>query len=424
MVFRSMDGFRKVIGDDKPISFTPSQGSSVGVELEFLLVDPETRNLVPRANDLINALGPEGAEWAKNELFQCIVEVISKKCDNIEEVRQDLSAKIQKLYTAADSIGVMIMASGTHPFARWREQSITDIDRYHSLVKRMGWPARRLMITGMHVHVGVDSGEKAVAILNSMCCYVPHLIALSASSPCWQGIDTQLASSRLKIFELLPTAGLPPRVTNWAEMVRLMRTLIAAGAITSIREIWWDVRPHPGFGTIEVRILDNPCSPTEMLALASLVQAIVAYLGNLYDEGVSLPMLSDWTIRENKWRAIRFAEKGDLIRNERGETSPLFDHIRSVIDDVLPVAEHLGSAPYFRVLYGMLEHGPGYRRQRAFSRIDGHGPELVDYLVHAYRNDEPFGHLARNVEPFFPENSSSTDIELEAEASNAAGEAD
>lgn len=370
-----------------PIRFHGSPAHTLGVEVEVSLIDPETRALAPVAPKLIERLN---AEWAKPELFQTIVEVITGVCKDVAEVRADLSAKLRSLQKAAESEGVGLTCTGTHPIAQWHEYPISEESRYLQLIERMQWPARRLLICGIHIHVGVPSGEHAVALLNSLTCFLPHFVALSASSPFWLGLDTGLASSRVKVFEGLPTAGLPPRVTNWAEFVALMRTLLGAGSIQSIREIWWDVRPHPNFGTVELRMADGVNTLSEICALAAYAQCLVAFLSELYDAGEPLPQLKRWTLAENKWRSARFAENAKMIRNERGQTVPISDHILEWINYLFPVAERLGCAEDLAYLGRILEHGPSYRRQRQALEELGSLEHVVDMLMEEMREDRPW----------------------------------
>ncbi|RYF10291.1 MAG: YbdK family carboxylate-amine ligase, partial [Deltaproteobacteria bacterium] len=300
-----------------PITFPGCSTPSLGVELEVSLVDRESRNLTPRAPEVLALL--QDATHAKPELFRTIIELCTGVCATAEQVRQDLRGRLQRLWAVCEPLGIGCMCTGSHPIADWRHMPISEDPRYFALVEKMAWPARRLLICGMHVHVGVKTGEHALAIMNAIKVFLPHFLALSASSPWWHGIDTGMASCRAKVFEGLPTAGLPPAVGNWGEFVSLMRTLRAAESIRSIREIWWDVRPHPLFGTLELRICDGVNSLDEVAALTALYQCLVVYLGDMYDQGVPLPSLRTWTLAENKWRAARYGEQAKIIRNERGE---------------------------------------------------------------------------------------------------------
>lgn len=370
-----------------PIRFVGSPAHTLGVEVEVSLIDPETRTLSPAAPALLKRLD---AEWAKPELFQTIIEVVTGVCKNTAEVRADIAGKMTALQKAAEAEGVALACTGTHPIAQWHEFPITDDQRYLQLIERMQWPARRLLICGIHIHVGVPTGEHAVAILNSLCCFLPHFVAASASSPFWLGLDTGLASSRVKVFEGLPTAGLPPQIANWAEFVALMRTLVGAGSIQTIREIWWDVRPHPGFGTVELRMSDGVNTLSEICALAAYAQCLVAFLTELYDSGEALPLLKRWTLAENKWRAARFAEHAKMIRNERGQTVPISEHILEWMNYLLPYAERLGCTEDLAYLGKILEHGPSYRRQRSALEELGSLESVVDVMIQELKEDRPW----------------------------------
>ena len=235
-----------------------------------------------------------------------------------------------------------LISMGTHPFARWKDQTITQSGRYINFLERMQWPVRRLIISGLHVHIGVESGEKAIAITNGMTRYIPLLIGLSANSPYFGSELTGLASTRTKIFEGLPTAGLPPFLKNYSEFQKFMRTLQKANSIQSIREVWWDIRPHPGFGTVEIRVCDAVPSVEEMVNLAALIQCLVVGLSNFYDDGAQLPILDPWVIQENKWRATRYGIDADIIVDEGGSLQSLKGAILETIDKILPIAEELG----------------------------------------------------------------------------------
>ena len=251
------------------IRFNKSDEPTLGVEVELQIVDLETRALSPRAPEVLAAL--EGNPHVKTELLQSTIELNTGVCRSVKEVRRDLASLNDEVIAVCDRLDCGLMFAGTHPFSTWPEQQITDEVRYRKLVDRVQWPAQRLMIFGLHVHVGMDSGEKAVAVFDHLSNYIPQFLALSASSPFWQGNDTGLASVRIKVFETLPTAGLPEQLVNWGEFTAFMNTLITAGAIESIREVWWDIRPHPGFGTVELRMCDGIPTMDELLSIVAFV---------------------------------------------------------------------------------------------------------------------------------------------------------
>ena len=351
------------------------------------IIDPKTRNLVSGAPRIMERMGD--VTHVKPELIKSTVELNTDVCANVEAVRTELSDRFRSLLGVCDELGYELASTGTHPFSRWAGQSITDKDRYHLLVNRCQWPARRLMIFGLHVHVGIESGEKAIAIFNSLSTYIPHLLALSASSPYFEGEETGLASCRVKIFESLPTAGLPYRLLNWAEFQRLMITLVNAKAIESVREIWWDVRPHPEFGTVEVRICDGLSNLEEIIAMTAMVQALVVWLGEQYDEGTYLPLQRYWIVRENKWRAARWALDADVIIDDEGRLEPLAESIDRLIESLEPVAKRLGSHAELLRVRQMMKSGPSYARQRQVYADTGDLKKVVASVVRELRDSVP-----------------------------------
>ena len=369
------------------IAFRGSPRPTVGVELELQLLDPETMNLVAGAPAILQRTADRA--HVKAELIESTIELNTDVCEDIAAVRRDLAERIEQLLVVADELGYQVACVGTHPFSKWVEQRITDSERYRRLVEQCQWPARRLMIFGVHVHVGIESGEKAIAISNGLTTYLPHLLALSASSPFFNGADTGLASCRSKIFESLPTAGLPYRLLNWAEFQRLMITLVSAKAIESIREIWWDVRPHPHFGTIEVRICDGLPTLDEVIAVTALVQALVVWLGDQYDEGMYLPLHRHWIVRENKWRAARWSTEAEIIVDEDGNLERLDESLARLVESVTPVARRLGSDAELQRVGAMLGGDLSYRRQRSIYRETGDYTAVMKALVREFRENAP-----------------------------------
>ena len=361
------------------IIFNGSPGPTLGAELELQIIDPETRNLVSGAPRIIERSQDE--THVKPELIQSTVELNTNVCQNVAEVRRELSGRIRRLLAVCDELGYEVASAGTHPFAEWSEQQVTPKERYEMLMDRCQWPARRLMIFGLHVHVGVQSGEKAVAVFNSLSGYLPHLLALSASSPFFDTLDTGLASCRVKIFESLPTAGLPYRLLNWAEFQRLMLTLVNSKTIETIREIWWDVRPHPDFGTVEVRICDGLPTLDEVIAMTALIQSLVVWLGDKYDEGTYLPLQRYWIVRENKWRAARWSTEAEIIVDEDGRLEQLSDSIERLVEQVTPVAQRLGCANELAGVRTILKNGPSYRRQRQLYEETGSFRTVMESLI-------------------------------------------
>lgn len=381
--------YRTERGETNRIVFKASPRSSLGMELELQIVDAETGGLAHGAPEILARFSDQ--DWLKAELLQSVIELNVGPCDHVHDAAVALDDRLGQVIDAADELGYGLASAGTHPFSTWEEQEVTDDPRYQRMVDRIQWPMRRLVTFGLHVHVGVSSGEKAIAVANSLTTFLPHILALSASSPYWHGEDTGLASARTKVFESLPTAGLPYRMINWGEFQRFMNTLTNADAIRSIREVWWDIRPHPIFGTVEVRVADALPSLQESLAVAALVQCLVHRLGALYDAGGYLPTRRHWVVAENKWRAARFGKEAMLICEDGGTLARLEDQIRELVDSLEPVAEELHCHRELGAVLRMLEVGASCERQRAVYEEAGNLEAVVGSLCAELRDDDVLG---------------------------------
>lgn len=366
------------------IRFTPNPEPTLGVELELCVIDTDTGQLVNAATELLAAVGashPGGRHpKAKHELFDCTVEVITGVCRTPAEARADLAATIAELRAAATPRGLALVSTGTHPFGLARDQRISPDPRYRSLVDEMQWTARRLLIFGTHVHVGVPRAETAIAALNELQRHLPLFLALSASSPYLEGDDTGLASVRSKVFEGLPTAGLPPVVRDWPDFEAFMGTLVESGCIDSIREVWWDVRPHPDFGTIELRMCDATPTLREVTAIAALAQAVVADIVERDRAGELPEPPREWTTRENRWLAARHGVEAQLIVDERGTRRPARDLLGELVATLGPVAARLGTTAELADVLAVFDAGPGYLRQRAIVEAGGSLTDVVQRL--------------------------------------------
>lgn len=374
------------------IEFKSSPGPSLGIEVELELIDVRTGQLASAASDILREIGAghPGGEHpkAKHELFECCIEIITGVCTTVEEARADLQETLAEVRAAAAARGLTVICSGSHPFSLWGEQRISPNERYDRLVDEMQWMARRMQIFGVHVHVGVRSPEKVVAIANALATYIPHFLALSASSPYWEGHDTGLASSRSKIFEGLPTAGLPAPMETWADFEQYMTTLVSAGAISTVREVWWDIRPHPDFGTVELRMCDGLPTLREVTAVAALAQSLVAHLDDLHDQDLTPGRQRDWVLRENKWRAGRHGLEASFIVDDEGALQPAREAICELVATVEPAAQRLGCGEQLALVHEVLEAGPSYQRQR---RVSDGGTNLwavVDQLARELSSDE------------------------------------
>jgi YbdK family carboxylate-amine ligase len=375
------------------IPFESSERASLGVEWELQLVDRETGELTSGAVEILEEIRPPEAEEhpkAKHELLQSTVEIITGICGTVAEAKADLAGTLAEVVAAADRRGLGMMCAGTHPFTDWQTQRISPKERYLELVERMQWLARRLQIFGVHVHVGVRAPEKAIPMVNALTQYVPHFLALSASSPYWKGADTGLASARSKVFESMPTAGLPYQLSGWPDFENYMQTLISTRAIESVREVWWDIRPHPNFGTVELRICDGLPTLDEIGAVAALSQCLVEQFDTQLDRGYTLPVPAGWVLRENKWRAARYGLDADIVVDEKGTVRPVRQAIRDLVEELEPTARRLGCSAELADVERVLAVGASYQRQRAVAAAhDGDLRAVVDSLVAELRDGLP-----------------------------------
>src|SRR4051812_314239 len=372
------------------IAFTSSERASLGVEWELQLVSKDTRELTSGATDILTEIGaahPDGEHpKAKHELLESTIEIITGICTTVDEATSDLAETLAEVTDAAGRRGLGVICAGTHPFTDWKTQDISDNPRYHALVENMQWLARRLQIFGVHVHVGVRARDKVIPIVNALTSYVPHLLALSASSPYWIGTDTGLASARSKVFEGLPTAGLPYQLGGWDQFESYMETLITTHTIETIREVWWDIRPHPGFGTVELRIFDGLPTLAEIGMVAAIGQCLVQQFDIQLDRGYTLPTPKGWVLRENKWRAARYGLDAEIIVDANGRVMPVRDALRELVADLTPTAERLGCLNELRRVEDVLTIGGSYQRQRTVAqKNDGDLRAVVDSLLDEMR---------------------------------------
>jgi len=323
-------------------TFKASTEPTLGVELELAIVDADTMALTSAAPRMISEVPAELSGSVKPELMQCYLELNTRVCRTIQEAEADLLAKLQAVQEISDRQGLRLYWTGTHPFSLWEQQTPTDSERYSSLLKTLQDVGRQLVTFGLHVHVGVDSGDKAVMICERMMRHLPVLLALSCNSPWWNNRVTGLLSHRSKIMEGLPTAGLPPMMRNWSEYVWLVKHLEETGFIHSIRDIWWIVRPHHNFGTVEVRVCDMPGSLDDALALTALIHCLVSALSDEIDQGTYQHDCHPMLVRQNIWRAERFGLDAQLVDVRTHESRPAREMAHSLIARLQRAAVKLG----------------------------------------------------------------------------------
>ncbi|KTR03471.1 glutamate--cysteine ligase [Curtobacterium luteum] len=356
------------------IRFTESHPSTIGVEWELPLVDRDTGDLTPRAPAVIRAVQERLGDPDKvtEELLTNTVEVVTGVHTTVEEATSELSGIIGEVIDAAEPLDAQVMCSGTHPFAQWDQQEITaDSEHYNTLIDRTRWWGRQMLIWGVHVHVGIDDRDKAVPIMNAMLAYVPHLQAFTASSPFWGGTDTGYASNRALMFQQLPTGGLPPGIGDWSGFETVVDDLTKTGVIDGFKDLRWDIRPSPGWGTLENRVSDGISTLHEVGAVTAFVQCLVTALSDRLDRGEVLPSMQQWFIRENKWRAARYGMEAEIITNAAGDERLVTDEVHDLVQRLDPIAERLGCQAELHHLDTMIEQGASYQRQLTVAQENG-----------------------------------------------------
>ncbi len=355
---------------------------TLGIEEEFQIIDPDTGELRCVVSELIESHTHLDEVELQRELHQSMVEVATGICANITEARRDVCRNRRAVARIAQRVGMTIGAASTHPFARWQEQSISHTDRYVELVGEFQDVARANLIFGMHVHVGLPDREEAIAVFNSARYFLPHFLALSTSSPFFNGRKTGLHSSRTLIFQRLPRTGIPERFESYAAFEKFVSTLVKSGCIDDGRRIWWDIRPHPTFSTLEFRICDLPTRVDHVISIAALIQAVVAKLTLLHRKNLSFNVHRTALMNENKWRAARYGLSGKLIDLGVEVEKPfnlLAEEILAFVDDVL---DDLDSRKECEGIRDILTNGTSADRQLAvFEKSGGNPKAVVDDIV-------------------------------------------
>ncbi|MFF5626439.1 glutamate--cysteine ligase [Microbacterium sp. NPDC012755] len=372
------------------LEFAPSARSTVGLEWEIMLADPVSGDLVGRAPELLAALEAESADerhTVTGELLTNTIEVTSGVGTSVAHAVDDIAKAIAAVRAATDPAGIELLSAGSHPFAQWYEQQVTDKTRYHKLIERTQWWGRNMMIWGIHVHVGVEDHRKVFPIINALAGFLPHLQALAASSPFWAGESTGYASNRALVFQQLPTAGLPWPLHDWSQFEGYLDDMIRTGVMADASEVRWDIRPAPRWGTIEVRACDGMSTLPELAAVASLVQVLVEHFSRELDEGRTLPELPAWYHRENKWRAARYGLDARVIVDADGIQRPVRDHLAETLEQLAPVAHDLGCAKEYASIGTILADGASHARQLAVANAAGGDlSAVVQHLIREFRS--------------------------------------
>jgi carboxylate-amine ligase len=355
---------------------------SIGIEEEYQTIDPETRDLRSHiASEILPKAKLALHEAVKAEMHQAVIEVGTKVCRNIKEAREDIRVLRREMITLAGQNGLLLAAASTHPFADWKVQEIYPDERYHRVLEEMQMLARANLVFGLHVHVGIEDRNTAIHIMNSMRYFLPHILALSSNSPFWMGIPTGFKSYRSKVFERFPRTGIPDVFANWADYETFVNLLVKTGCIDNGKKIWWDIRPHPSFSTLEVRVCDIPMRLDETIAIAALIQATVAMLYKLHASNKSYRIYGRALLMENKFRASRYGLHGNLIDFGKEEEVPVRDLMEEYLRLIEDVVDELGSREEIDYIHQMLEMGTGADRQLKVFEETGDLKKVVDYIV-------------------------------------------
>src|SRR5579884_1171176 len=352
------------------VNYGRSAPFTLGVEEELQLVDATTYDLTSRYAEVFGEAARHD-DRIKPELLQSTVEVATEPVRTVAEAIAEAGELRQRAHEHAEGHGVRVLSAGTHPFSRYEHQDVTEKPRYEELVDALQWAVERQLIFGLHVHVGLESAQQAIAVANALRTWLPELLALSANSPYWHGRDSGLHSTRSKVFDAMPRSGLPPAFASFEEFELLVDRGVRTGSFEDYTFIWWDLRPHPRLGTIEVRICDAQTRLENVAVLVALVQSLAATLADRFDREGVLDTQPVTLIAENKWRAVRHGLGAELVDLERDEQRPARDALRELAELAGPAASRLGCAEELALLEPLLERGDGAGEQRAAAEAGG-----------------------------------------------------
>ena len=359
---------------------------TIGVEEEFQIVDPETWELRSHVSELLASSAATFGDQIKRELHQSIVEVGTKICANVDELATEVIRSRRGLADAAERVGLRVAAAGTHPFSSWIDQRLSPGERYENIVDELQLLARSLLIFGLHVHVAVPDQSLTIELMNEARYFLPHLLALSTSSPFWMGHDTGLKSYRTAVFRRFPRTGIPDRFESWSEYQEYIKLLVDLNCLDNARKIWWDIRPHPTFGTLEFRICDVPTAPRATIAIAALAQAVIVKLYKLRSRNLGFRLYHRRLIEENKWRAARWGLDGKLVDFGRCQEVAMRDLALELLEFIDDVVDELGSRGEVDYVRTILRDGTSADRQLRVFRETGDLRAVVRAVVEETRD--------------------------------------
>ena len=358
------------------VDFANSESGTIGIEWELQLVDPASRALVGCAEQFVSALGDQRV---KSEFFTNTIELVTGVHQGVDAAVGELRELRDAVLAQADAQGLALVGMGIHPTAHWRDQQVSRDARYERLIAKASTWGQRQIILGVHTHIGVDDRETAIALQRALVGHLPLILALSASSPFWHGTDAGFDSQRTMLFQQLPNAGIPPAFASWSEYEHAVDELLACGAVESVNELRWDVRPSPAFGTIEVRIADGATSLAEVAAVSALTAALAEESRRSSASGTSPAQLPEWLLRENRWRAARYGLDSEIVAGDRSTVS-VRDAVADAIRRLTPLANEIGAADSLAEVPRILTAGNAASRQRRAAETGGM-PAVVDMLI-------------------------------------------
>ncbi|MGI9106335.1 MAG: carboxylate-amine ligase [Pyrinomonadaceae bacterium] len=362
---------------------------TLGIEEEFQIVDPTTRELRSHVSEILEEGRMLLGEKIKPEMIQSMIEVGTGICHNIQEARTDITNLRAIVSSLARKKGLEIIAASTHPISQWKEQKIYDDPHYMLLIEELQLVARSLLIFGLHVHVGIADRERQIHIMNAARYFLPHVLALTTSSPFWLGINTGLKSYRSEVFKKFPRTDIPDHFNSYSSFQGYVDLLLKTNCISSPKKIWWDVRPHPFFPTLEFRVCDIPTRVDDTIAIAALFQAIVAKLDKLIEKNLGFRLYRRMLIQENKWRAVRWGLEGKMIDYGKQKEVPVRDLILELLDFVDDVLDDLGSRKEVEHVHTILERGTSADEQIQVFRETNELTAVVDRLIERTMENVP-----------------------------------
>lgn len=360
-------------------NFARSPEPTLGVEWEVALVDPATWDLVPRGAELIDRVHAAHPDiHLEKEFLQNTVELVTGVCRTVPEAMGDLRASLSAVREAADSLGVRLWASGGHPFTDFRHNPVSNKESYSEIINRTQYWGQQMLLWGTHVHVGISHEDRVWPIINALMTKYPHLLAISACSPGWEGLDTGYASNRTMLYQQLPTAGMPYQFENWEQWQSYMRDQAISGVINHTGSMHFDVRPASKWGTVEVRISDAASNLRELSAIVALTHCLVVHYDRMIDAGEKLPTLQPWHVAENKWRGARYGMDALVITSRETDERWIKDELADLLVELAPLSEELGCAPELQLVQEIIDGGAGYERQRRLYQETGSWQKVVE----------------------------------------------